>query len=98
MQASIAFCSESGLKKDQKKIAVIGALADEKNSPLGSWRQRSTDNTAVSVIEGLNEYGADISYAKGADLITNEANFVLELEINTTDKSDFEEAVQLAKK
>jgi beta-glucosidase len=86
------------LNKNQKKIAVIGALADDKNSPLGSWRQRSTDNTAVSVLEGLNEYGADVSFAKGADLITNQANFVLELEINTTDKSEFEEAIQLAKK
>lgn len=41
------------LKKGQQKIAVIGALADDKNSPLGSWRIGSDDNSAVSVLEGL---------------------------------------------
>jgi len=85
------------LRKDQKKIAVIGALANDKNSPLGSWRLGSDDNTAVSVLEGLKEYTTNISYAKGADLIIGEATFRNELKINTTDKSGFEDAVQLAK-
>ncbi len=86
------------LKKDQKNIAVIGALAEEKNSPLGSWRLESVNHTAVSVLEGLKMFDADIAYAKGADLITSEANFRKELEINTSDKSGFDEAVKLAKK
>jgi beta-glucosidase len=85
------------LKKEQKQIAVIGALANDKNSPLGSWRLGSDDNTAVSVLEGLKDYTTNISYAKGADLIIGDATFRNELKINTTDKSGFDEAVQLAK-
>ncbi|MCB9274562.1 MAG: beta-glucosidase BglX [Lewinellaceae bacterium] len=85
------------LKKEQKKIAVIGALADDKNSPLGSWRLGSDDNTAVSVLEGLKKYTEQATYAKGADLITAPATFINEVRINETDKSGFEQAVQLAK-
>ena len=32
------------VEKTQKKIAVIGALADDKNSPLGGWRIGSDDS------------------------------------------------------
>ncbi len=86
------------LKKSQKKIAVIGDLADDKTSPLGSWRVSSDDGTAVSVIEGIKKYSSDFIYANGVDLVTGPVNFVMELDINTTDKSDFKEAINLAKK
>lgn len=85
------------LKKDQKKIAVIGALADDKNSPLGNWRMGSDDNTAVSVLEGLKNYTEEFSYAKGADLITGKIDFFTEANINHTDRSGFAEAIELAK-
>lgn len=84
--------------KTQKKIAVIGALANDKNSPLGSWRIGSDDNTAISVVEGLTNIGANITYAKGADLITAPTSFPEEVKINETDKSGFKEAIKLAKK
>ncbi len=84
------------LAKDQKRIGVIGALADDKTSPLGSWRIGSDDETAVSVLEGLKKHTSNFSYAKGADVVTGEANFVSELDINTTDKSGFKEAIRLA--
>lgn len=86
------------LAKTQKNIAVIGALANDKNSPLGSWRIGSDDNTAISVVEGLKNIGANISYAKGADLITAPTSFPEEVKINETDKSGFKEAIKLAKK
>ncbi|CAF3978123.1 unnamed protein product, partial [Rotaria sp. Silwood1] len=86
------------LAKTQKKIAVIGALANDKNSPLGSWRIGSDDNTAISVIEGLKNIGANITYAKGADLITAPTSFPEEVKINETDKSEFAAAIKLAKK
>ncbi|MFM6926066.1 MAG: glycoside hydrolase family 3 N-terminal domain-containing protein, partial [Ferruginibacter sp.] len=35
------------ISKNQQKIAVIGALANDKNSPLGGWRIGSDDNTAI---------------------------------------------------
>lgn len=85
------------LKKTQRKIAVIGALANDKNSPLGSWRIGSDDNTAVSVVEGLKNYTNNFKYAKGADLVVGATNFINEVKINETDKSGFTEAIKLAK-
>jgi beta-glucosidase len=86
------------LAKTQKNIAVIGALANDKNSPLGSWRIGSDDNTAISVIEGLKNIGANITYAKGANLITAPTSFPEEVKVNETDKSEFAAAIKLAKK
>lgn len=86
------------LKKSQKKIAVIGALANDKNSPLGSWRIGSDDSSAVSFLEGFKKYSSNFTYAKGADLIKSPASFIQEVNINETDKSGFAEAVELAKK
>ncbi len=85
------------IAKNQQKIAVIGALADDKNSPLGGWRIGSDDNTAVSVIEGLKKYTANFTYAKGAEVIIGKTDFINEVKINETDKSGFKAAVQLAK-
>lgn len=86
------------LKKQGQKIAVIGALANDKTSPLGSWRIGADDNTAVSVLEGLAKYtGNTVKYAKGADVVIGEPRFIVETKINMTDKSGFEEAVTTAK-
>jgi len=86
------------LLKDQKKIAVIGDLADDKDSPLGNWRMAGEDNTAVSVLEGLQKYNADVTFAEGVKLVTGPTAFAVELEVNTTDKTGMKEAVRLAKK
>ncbi|WP_432419573.1 beta-glucosidase BglX [Flavobacterium lacustre] len=86
------------LKKSGQKIAVIGALANDKTSPLGSWRIAADDNTAVSVLEGLENYkGNQLNYAKGADVSVGRTQFIWETKINTTDKSGFEEAIAIAK-
>ncbi len=86
------------LKKQGQKIAVIGALANDKTSPLGSWRIGANDETAISVLEGLREYkGNQLVYAKGADVALGTPKFVVETKINMTDKSGFGEAVNVAK-
>ena len=86
------------LKKEGQKIALIGALATDKTSPLGSWRIAAEDHTAVSVLEGLNQYsGNTITYSKGADLTYGKTEFVTELNINTTDKSEFKKAKEVAR-
>lgn len=85
------------LPKTQKKIAVIGVLAADKTSPLGSWRIGSDDGTAVSVLEGMAQYTQAVRYAKGAELVVGKADFVQDLTINETDKSGFAEAIALAK-
>ena len=89
------------LKKENQKIAVIGALAKDKTSPLGNWRLAGKEESAVSVLEGLNMYkGNIVNYAKGLDLLTPNSltSTLYELTINETDTSDFKEAVNLAKK
>ncbi|WP_370477390.1 beta-glucosidase BglX [Tamlana flava] len=86
------------LKKEGLKIALIGALASDKTSPLGSWRLAAEDNTAVSILEGMQQYpNNDLTYAKGADFVYGEAKFTSELNINTKDRSGFPEAIEAAK-
>lgn len=85
------------LKKSGQKIALIGALANDKNSPLGSWRIASDDNTAVSVLEGMQQYkGNQLTYEKGSDLTVGKTTFLDELVFNTTDTSGFEAAEKVA--
>ncbi|MEP0367406.1 MAG: beta-glucosidase BglX [Cyclobacteriaceae bacterium] len=86
------------LKKQGQKIALIGALASDKSSPLGSWRLASEDNTAVSVLEGMNQYtGNSLSYAKGADVVKGDAKFRHEVSVNDADKSGFRNAISTAR-
>ncbi len=86
------------LKKQGQKIALIGALATDKTSPLGNWRIAAKDNTAVSVLEGMKAYtGNQLTYAKGADVSLGNTEFTVEVNINTTDKSEFPEAIAVAK-
>ena len=87
------------LKKEGLKIALIGELANDKTSPLGSWRIAAEDNTAVSVLEGLSQYpDNNVSYNKGVDVYTGDKKFTLELMVNNTDRSGITEAVAAAKK
>ncbi len=85
------------LKKSGQKIALIGALANDKNSPLGSWRIAADDNSAVSVLEGMQQYkGNQLTFEKGADLVIGKQSFTSELVFNTTDKSGFDAAKKVA--
>lgn len=86
------------LKKEGQRIALIGGLASDKNSPLGSWRIGAKDNSAVSVLEGLQKYDQNtLQFTKGADLTIGETSFITEVKINTTDKSGFKAAINNAK-
>lgn len=85
------------LKKEGMRIAVIGDLADDKDSPIGNWRAEAVSNSAVSVLEGLQNYpGNSYQYAKGADLILGPTAFITEVKINTDDRSGFAEAKRVA--
>lgn len=86
------------LQKSGQKIALIGALANDKTSPLGSWRIGADDNTAISVVEGLQKYKDNqLTYTKGADVAIGRTQFMWETKINLTDKSGFQEAIDNAK-
>ncbi|MFD1095008.1 beta-glucosidase BglX [Salegentibacter chungangensis] len=87
------------VKKGVRNIAVIGPLADDKDSPLGNWRAHAVENSAVSVLEGIRNHapeGVKVSYAKGAELSTGKRGFLDPMSINKTDRSGFAEAVKLA--
>ncbi|WNH09302.1 beta-glucosidase BglX [Thalassobellus suaedae] len=87
------------LKKEGQKIALIGALASDKNSPLGSWRIAAENNTAVSVLEGMQQYkGNELLFEKGSEFFIGDSNFLQEVKINTSNKSGVKEAVATAKK
>ena len=86
------------LKKKGLNIAVIGDLADDKTSPLGSWRIAAEDNSAISVIEGLKAYPNNkITFASGPKLYNGSPSFSQKVKINSTDRSGFNKAVQTAK-
>jgi beta-glucosidase len=85
------------LEKEGRRVAVIGALANDKTSPLGSWRIGADPETAISVLEGLQMYKNNTyTYAKGADVILGDARFTQELKVNTSDNSGFAKAKSAA--
>lgn len=88
------------LKNSVKKLAVIGPLADDKDTPIGNWRAQGEANSAVSVLEGLkNAVNKDtkITYSKGVTLGEGERSFLMPLKINKTDRSGIKDAVAKAK-
>ncbi len=85
------------LKKEGLNIAVIGSLANDKNSPLGSWRLAAKDSSAVSVLEGMQKYsGNRLTYAEGAKINLGPTNFINEVKVNTEDTSGFARAKRVA--
>lgn len=86
------------LQKKGLTIGIIGALANDKTSPLGNWRLAAEEGTAISVLEGMQSYPQNkLIYAKGADLNLGELQFAKALHINSNDKSGFPEALKVAK-
>ncbi|HQO51130.1 MAG TPA: glycoside hydrolase family 3 C-terminal domain-containing protein [Bacteroidales bacterium] len=90
------------LSEKTKKIAVIGPLANDKDAPTGNWRGVAEPNSAVSLLEGIKAAvgsKAEVLYAEGCKLVTNPSqSFFTQLNVNTSDRSGFAEAVEVAKK
>ena len=85
------------LEKNGNKIALIGPLATDKNSPLGNWRSQAVYNSASSVLEGMkNNSENKISYAKGTDLYYGVTNFHNRVKVNYDDRSGFGKAKSIA--
>jgi beta-glucosidase len=83
------------LDKASGTIAVIGPLANDKDTPLGSWRGRAISNSAVSLLEGIQAAvgkEVEVRYAQGASLAVGERSFLRELKLNGDDRSGFSEA------
>lgn len=94
------------LSKNIKSIAVIGPLANDKDSPLGNWRGKGVYSSAVSLLEGVKSAvgkNTKVHYAKGVNLTVatlgqGKNQFLYPLKFNTTDKSGIAKAVEVAKK
>jgi beta-glucosidase len=86
------------LRKEGQRIALIGSLAADKDSPLGSWRIAADPGTAVSVLEGMSAYsGNELVHEKGVELIVGPAIFVDDIKVNETDTTGMAAAVAAAK-
>ena len=76
------------LKKDYKKIAIIGPLADNSIDPIGGWGGLGDSADVTTVVEGFKNYvdnSTQIIYSKGCNIDDN-------------DKSGFKDAINKAKK
>jgi beta-glucosidase len=93
------------ISKKIKTIAVIGPLANDKDTPIGNWRAQAIKNSAISLLKGIEnavDSNTKIIYQKGGDLVTSkikegENQFLLPITFNTTDKSGIPKAVKAAK-
>lgn len=84
---------------ETQTIAVIGPLANDRDTPLGSWRARARTNSAVSLVEGLRESlnsNTRLLYARGARLTVGTRGPKNPLSFNESDRSGFPEAVAIA--
>lgn len=89
------------LKKSGQKIALIGDLADDKDSPLGSWRAQAVTGSAVSLLEGMRNAVQDqgsLTFEQGPVFIANAPQFTQHLQFNENDLTGIDQAVELAKR
>ena len=87
------------LDKAAKRIAVIGPLAADKDSPLGNWRAQGGESAAVSLLEGVRaavSATTRVDHAEGAALTKGRRTGATELVFNTDDRSGFPAAVEAA--
>jgi len=78
------------LSKSPQKIAVIGALAEDKLTQLGSWRAQGKVEDVVSLLEGLQQNAPDgttITYAAGAHP-SNDADSSIEAAVEIASAAD----------
>ena len=76
------------LKKNYKRIAVIGPLANSKENPLGGWSAMGDSADVITVVKGFKNYvdkKTDIVYSEGC-------------KINDNSTAGFKNAINIAKK
>jgi beta-glucosidase len=82
------------------KVAVIGPLAADKDTPLGSWRAQAVTGSAVSLLEGIQAAvpaSTKVVHAEGVRLTVGERSFARDLVFETKDRSGFPAAVEAAR-
>lgn len=84
--------------KPGERITLIGALADDKDAPLGNWRAHADAHSAMSVLEGFEEAQLNFEYAQGVRVQLDEASFEYPVKVNTDNWEGFDDAVDAARK
>lgn len=88
------------LSKTTSKIAVIGHLAADKDTPIGNWRARAEWDSAVSLLEGIqNAVGSnvEVTYDEGYTLSADNGNFASGLVYPEDDGAGFASAIENAR-
>ncbi len=88
------------LSKRTSKIAVVGNLAADKDTPLGNWRGRGESDSAVSLLEGIrNAVGSnvEVTYDEGYTLARDNGSFARALVYPEDDGSGFASAIENAR-
>lgn len=88
------------LSKSTTKIAVVGHLAADKDTPIGNWRARAEWDSAVSLLEGIqNAVGSnvEVTYDEGYTMSEDNGNFARGLVYPEDDGSGFASAIENAK-
>lgn len=99
-KSMVLFKNEGNLLPLNKpsSIAVIGSLAQSKDIPLGSWRAQAVPNSAVSLLEGVqNATDTRVQYAEGYRLTEGDRSFIYDLNFVEGNKSGFSKAINIAK-
>ncbi len=80
-----------------ERIALIGALAADKDAPLGNWRAHADPHSAMSVLEGFEEAQLNFEYSHGVHVQWGDAGFEYPVIVNTDNWDGFGEAVEAAR-
>ncbi|MDJ0921532.1 MAG: beta-glucosidase BglX [Henriciella sp.] len=83
--------------RKQEKVALVGALAADKDAPLGNWRAQADAHSAMSVLEGFERAGLEFSYSEGVSVQVGEAGFEYPVMVNTGNRDGIEDAVAVAR-
>jgi beta-glucosidase len=75
------------LKTDLRRIAVIGPLANDKLTPLGTWSAQGKEAYVTTLLEGVN-----LAVSSKTKVLTASG-----CEVNSEDRSGFKEARSLAR-
>jgi len=78
-------------------FVLLGALANDRNAPLGNWRVSSEDETAVPLTEGLLAHYPKLRWSPGPVAFTGKAQFHKAIQVNETDTSGWAAALALAR-
>jgi len=81
----------------EESVGLIGALAADKDAPLGNWRGQADAHSAMSVLEGFEQAGLNFQYAHGVTVEIGNAGFEYPVVVNTENRDGFDEAVEAAR-